>query len=116
MGTINKVVLVGRLAQDNDLKQVGKDNMPVVNNAIALDGRKKGTDEAIFIDLTAFGKQAELMAEYTGKGSSVGIEGRLSVDRWEDKEGNPRRKTKVIAERVTFLGKPKSEQSDASPF
>ena len=60
-------------------------------------------EETLFVDCTAFGRVGEVMGQYLSKGSPVMIEGRLKLDRWEDKEGNPRSKHQVVIENFQFI-------------
>lgn len=76
---------------------------------IACDGRKK--DEVSFFDCTAFGKTAELIAQYFGKGRPIFVHGRLQQDRWETKDGDKRSKVVLIVEGFQFV--PRDKQDDS---
>lgn len=109
MGSVNTVVLMGNLTRDPELRYTGG-GVAVCDLSLALNYTKgKGdqkTEEVSFIDVTAFSKNAENAGEYLKKGRQVIIEGRLQQERWEDKTTNQKRsKVKVIAERITFVGK-----------
>lgn len=99
----NKVILVGNLTRDVDLKftQSGK---AVANFGIATN-RKYGEDkqETFFGEVTAWGKMAETASEYIHKGSKVLIEGRLTTEQWADSDGAKRSKTRIVAENIRFL-------------
>lgn len=108
MSSVNNVVLMGNLTRDPELKYT-PGGTAVCDLSIALNyTRGKGDEkkeEVSFIDCTAFGKNAENAAEYLKKGRQTIIEGRLQQERWESKEGKKMSKLKVIAERITFVGK-----------
>lgn len=102
---INNVVLVGRLANDPELKYTAS-GMPVVNVRMAVDrGRKNenGDDETDWLDIVAFQKTAELVAQYCDKGSLVGIEGRIQSRSWQAQDGSKRYAVEIVANNVRFL-------------
>lgn len=104
MSSYNRVILVGNLTRDLELKYTSS-GTAVTEIGIAVNRKYKGQEETTFVDCTAFGKTAELAAQYLSKGRSCLIEGRLQLDQWEDKKtGANRSKLKVIAESIQFLG------------
>ena len=114
MSSMNKVILLGNLTRDPEIKYTPS-GTAVCDLSIALNyttgkGDQK-KDEVSFIDLTAFSKTAETAAEYLKKGRQIIVEGRLQQDRWETQDGQKRSKVKVIVERLTFVG----SQSAAEP-
>jgi single-strand DNA-binding protein len=98
----NKVIMTGRLTRDTDLRQIPS-GTPVCDFGIAVDdgfGEKKKT---CFIDCTAWGGTAENISKWFSKGDGIQIEGRLSLDQWEDKNGGGKRsKHRVVVERFVF--------------
>lgn len=96
----NSVILTGRITKDLELKPAGQTQ--VINFSMAVDNPFK-KDDASFFDIVAFGKTAELLNNYCGKGSKILIEGNLKQDGFQDKEGNNRSVVRVIANRVEFL-------------
>ncbi|MEJ7412668.1 single-stranded DNA-binding protein, partial [Staphylococcus epidermidis] len=86
--------------KDLELKQAGQTQ--VTNFSMAVDNPFK-KDDTSFFDIVAFGKTAQLLNDYCGKGSKVLIEGNLKQDRFQDKEGNNRSVVRVIANRIEFL-------------
>ncbi len=106
MASFNRVVLVGNLTRDPELRYIPS-GTAVSDIGLAVNDRvKRGdqwVDEATFIDITLWGRTAEIANEYLSKGSSVLIEGRLKLDRWE-KDGQKHSKLKVIGERLQMLG------------
>ncbi len=110
MASLNRVFLIGNLTRDPELRYTpsgaGTCEFAIGVNRSWNDkktGEKK--DEVAFLDIVAWGRTAELCAEYLKKGRSVFVEGRLTQDRWEDtKTGQKRSKIRVTAERIQFLG------------
>jgi len=100
--TFNKIILMGNLTRDPELKYTPS-GTGLAEFSLAMNRKYQGKEETTYIDVTAFGKQAELVAEYCQKGKHVLVDGRLEQQRWEDKSGNKRSKHKVIAFNVTFL-------------
>ncbi len=110
MASINRVVLVGNLTRDPELRYLPS-GTPVSNIGIAVNSRRKDSDgqwidEANFFDIAVFGKQAENCSQFLAKGSQVAVDGRLRSRSWETNEGQKRSKVEVVAESVQFLGKP----------
>lgn len=97
---MNLTILTGNIATDIELRQVGDTVVTSINLAVK-DNFKKDTTH--FIRVEAWGKTAELLNQYCSKGSKIGVEGSLKVDKFKDKEGNNREVTKVNASRVEFL-------------
>lgn len=97
---MNLVNLTGRITKDLELKQAGQTQ--VTNFSMAVDNPSK-KDDTSFFDIVAFGKTAQLLNDYCGKGSKVLIEGNLKQDRFQDKEGHNRSVVRVIANRIEFL-------------
>lgn len=104
----NVVVITGRITKDLELKQAGQTQ--VTNFSMAVDNPFK-KDDTSFFDVVAFGKTAELLNNYCGKGSKIGVEGTLKQDRFTDKEGNNRSVVRVNANRIEFMDSKGSNQS-----
>lgn len=106
MASYNRVVLVGNLTRDVELRYTPS-GTAVTDIAIAVNERVKRndqwTDEVHFFDITLWGRTAEVAGEYLSKGSSVLIEGRLKLDRWEQ-DGQKRSKIKIVGEKMQMLG------------
>ncbi|MEL7500358.1 MAG: single-stranded DNA-binding protein [Planctomycetota bacterium] len=106
MASFNRVILVGNLTRDVELRYT-PNNTAVTDIGLAVNERVKRNeqwvDEAHFFDITLWGRLAEIASEYLSKGSSVLIEGRLKLDRWEQ-EGQKRSKIKIVGERMQMLG------------
>ncbi len=107
MASYNRVILLGNLVRDIELRYTTS-RMAVCQNAIAVNDRRKNAsgewiDETSFVDVTFFGRTAEIVSEYLGKGSPIFVEGRLKQDTWE-KDGQKRSKLYVIVDRMQLLG------------
>ena len=109
---INRVVLVGRLTRDPELKYTTK-GTAVTSFSLAVN-RKFNKDEVDFFNLVAWQKTAEIIAQYTNKGSQVAIDGRLQQRRYKNKDGQNVNVVEVIADSVQFLdSKPKQDDFDS---
>jgi single-strand DNA-binding protein len=108
MANLNKVMLIGNLTRDPELRYTpsGKavaDISLAINRVWNNDAGQK-QEETIFVDVTLWGRQAELAQQYLGKGRGVYIEGRLQMDTWDDKEtGKKRSRLKVVGDNLQFL-------------
>jgi len=111
---VNVVTLIGNLATDVELRDVGDDRQ-VANFVLAVD--RPGKDEADFVRITTWNKQAEICAQYLAKGRKVAVDGRLRSSSWEDSDGNKRSAIEVVANRVQFLSPPPGKEEAADiPF
>ena len=107
MPSYNKVLLMGNLTRDVELKHTPS-NMAVANIGLAMNRRFKTSagedrEETTFVDCEAWGRTAEIMQQYLSKGRPVFIEGRLKLDQWQDKEGGNRSRLKVVIESFQFI-------------
>jgi single-strand DNA-binding protein len=109
MANLNRVLLIGNLTRDPEVRYTPK-GTAVTDIGIAVnriysgdDGEKK--EETTFVDVTLWGRQAEVAQEYLKKGRQVFIEGRLQLDTWDDKQtGQKRSRLRVVAENMQMLG------------
>lgn len=106
MASYNRVILVGNVTRDVDVRFT-KTGTPVTDLGLAVNDRVKKNDEWVdettFLDVTLWGRTAEIAGEYLSKGSPVLIEGRLKLDTWEQ-DGQKRYKLHVVGERMQMLG------------
>lgn len=112
---MNRVILTGRLTADPELKFLPGDGKGVCSFTIAVERKYKNKDgekEADFIRVNVWGKSAEHVANYMTKGRMVGIDGKLKTGNYEDKDGNKRYFTEVVAEEVQFLDYKKDGQEN----
>jgi single-strand DNA-binding protein len=110
MASLNRVFLMGNLTRDPELRYIPS-GTAVAEFGLAVNrewtdksGEKK--DDTCFVDITVWGRQAEIVNQYLKKGRSIFLEGRLEYSTWETKEGEKRNKLRVVADRVQFLGSP----------
>ena len=109
MPNLNKVMLMGNLTRDPEIKYTPK-GMAIAHFGIAVNrvwsneaGEKQ--EEVTFIDIEMFGRKAEVVGEYFKKGKPIYVEGRLKLDSWDDKAtGQKKSKLKVVGETFEFLG------------
>lgn len=108
MASFNRVILVGNLTRDVELRYVPS-GMAVCELGLAVNDRRKNAqgewvDDPVFVDVTLWGRTAEVASEYLSKGSPVLIEGRLKYDQWEGNDGQKRSKLRVVGEKMQMLG------------
>ena len=107
MASYNRVILVGNLTRDIELKYT-PGGTAVTDIGMAVNDRRKSAtgewvDETTFVDVTLWGRTAEVASEYLSKGSPILVEGRLKLDTWET-EGQKRSKLRVVCDRMQMLG------------
>lgn len=107
MASFNRVILVGNLTRDIELRYIPS-GMAVTDVRLAVNDRRKNAagewvEETTFVDVTLWGRTAEVASEYLSKGSSMLVEGRLKLDTWE-KDGQKHSRLRVVGERMQLLG------------
>jgi len=107
MSNLNKVMLMGRLTRDPELRYTPQ-GIPVSDIGLAIN-RESGSGaerkkETTFVDVTLWRRQAEVVCEYMKKGSPIFVEGRLSLDSWEGQDGQKRSRLRVVADQFQFIG------------
>jgi single-strand DNA-binding protein len=107
MASFNKVVLLGNVTRDPELRYIAN-GTAVTDIGLAVNDRRKTAtgewvEETTFVDVTLWGRTAEVAGEYVTKGSPLLIEGRLKLDTWE-KDGKKNSKLRVVGERMQLLG------------
>lgn len=108
MANFNKVILAGNLTRDPQVSMM-PNNKPVCEFGMAINRKWRSEsgemrEEVCFVDLIAYGRQAETLAQYMSKGKPLLVEGRLKYDQWEAKEGGKRSKLRVVVDTFQFLG------------
>lgn len=108
MASYNKVLLMGNLTRDVQLKSTSG-GQSVAEIGLALNRKYKTKDgqdreEVTYVDCECWGPRAEVISKYFSKGKPIFIEGRLKLDTWEDKDGQKRSKLRVVGENMTMLG------------
>jgi len=113
MSGINKVIIVGRLGQEPDIRFTAAGNA-VANMSVATSKKYKGEEETEWHRIVCFGKLADVIKQYVHKGDLVGFDGELKTRKWQDKQGNDRYSTEIIAWKMDMLGsKNRSDQPPA---
>lgn len=129
MASFNRVILMGNLTRDIELRYI-QSGTAVTDVTLAINDRRKSqsgewVEETTFVDVTLWGRTAEVASEYLSKGSPIMVEGRLKLDQWET-EGQKRSKLRVVGEKMQMIGgtsprsgdapsRPSSEYSEAAP-
>ncbi len=117
MGSVNKVILIGNLGKDPEIRHTAS-GAPVANFSIATneawnnkDGQREERTE--WHRVVAFGKLADICGQYLKKGKQVYIEGRLQTRSWEDRDGNKRYTTEIVASTMKMLGRAGEEPTES---
>src|SRR6478609_6965145 len=119
-GNINRVVLVGNLTRDPELRHTPS-GTPVCSLRLAVNTRRKDesgqwTDKPNYFDITVWGQQGENCAQYLAKGRPVAVDGRLEWREWEAQDGTKRQAVEVVAESVQFLGGGRDGAGEGNQF
>ena len=119
MNSLNKVMLIGNLTRDPEIRQTPKGvsvtDLGIAINRVYTSDSGERQEDVTFVDVTLWDRLAENAAQYLSKGRAVFIEGRLKLDSWEDKDsGQNRSRLRVVAERVQFLGG--GAREDGTPY
>ena len=120
MANVNKVILIGNCTRDPEVRYTPKgtavaDIGLAMNRYFSSDGGER-REETTFVDVTLWGRQAEVAGEYLKKGRPVYIEGRLQMDSWDDKNtGQKRTKLKIVGEQMQLLGSRDNGGSSSAP-
>lgn len=109
MSDLNQCSFIGRLGKDVEMR-VTAAGESIANFSIACDWKTKKSEGVQWVNISAFGKLAELCGQYIGKGSQVFVQGRLQTDKYEDTSGQIKYSTKIAADTVQFLGKGKESE------
>lgn len=108
MSFINRVVLVGNVCKDPEIRYAGPSQTPVCDlrlgvNRVWKSANGEKRQDSLFIDVVAWGRSAELSVQYLRKGRLVGAEGRLTMDEWTGPDGKKNSKIRITADRIIFL-------------
>jgi single-strand DNA-binding protein len=114
---LNQVTLIGHVASDVELRFTQSETA-VTDIRLAVNQRRKQgekwVDDPVFLTCVLWGKTAETADQYLSKGSLISIQGRLTVDQWEDRDGKKQSTVKVTADRMQMLGAPNGKAKKAS--
>jgi single-strand DNA-binding protein len=117
MASFNKVILLGNLTRDPEMKFLPS-GTPVVEFGIAMNRKwvdqttKEAREAVTFVDCKAMGRQAEVLSQHTRKGAPLFVEGRLDYRQWEGPDGTKRSKLEVFVENFQFVGPPRESGAD----
>ncbi|MFH1021935.1 MAG: single-stranded DNA-binding protein [Planctomycetota bacterium] len=119
MANLNKVFLIGNLTRDPELRYT-QGGAPVANFGLAVNRKYKDAsgelkEETCFVDITVWGRRAEVCGEYLKKGRPVFIEGRLQLHTWETENKEKRSKLRVVADNFQFLGQGPGKSAGGPP-
>lgn len=112
---MNKVILMGRLTRDPEVRYTKSTNAMVTIFTLAVNRRfkKEGEQQADFINIVAWKKTAEFVSKYFKKGQQVGVIGRIQTRNWDDEQGQKHYVTEVIAEEVYFADSKKEDENNS---
>lgn len=114
MGFLNKVILLGNVTRNPEVRYVPGRDLPVAKFGMAVNRKTRDKEETCFIDIVTFGRTAEMCGEYVTKGMPILIEGRLSYNTWEQ-EGQKRSKHEVVAENIQFVSR-RDDRGDSGSY
>lgn len=111
---LNKVVLIGRLTRDPELKQIGETTVGKFSLAVGSSYKKgnEKVDETSFFDCEIWGKLADVLGQYATKGKQIAIEGKLKQDTWDTQDGKKASKVKIRVENFQLLGGKSGQAAD----
>lgn len=111
---LNKCQIAGCLTQNPDFRST-PGGTSIAEFCLAVNRKGKDRDETLFIEVVSWGKTADVCRQYLQKGDNAYVEGRLTMDQWEGKDGTKRTKIKVTAEVVQFISTKRSQAGEAQP-
>lgn len=108
MASFNRVILLGNLTRDPEIKYIPS-GMAVCDLGLAVNDRVKNAagewvEQTTFVDVTLWGRTAEVASEYLSKGSPILVEGRLKLDTWQSTDGQKKSKLRVVCEKMQMVG------------
>ena len=113
MNNYNKAIVMGNIVRDPEVRYTPS-GTAVCNFTIASNHKYKDKEEILYLDVVAWGKKGETIADFMSKGKPILVEGRLKMDEWEDKDGKKRTKIKLNLESFNFVG-PREAGEDNPP-
>jgi single-strand DNA-binding protein len=102
-GSYNRIVLVGNLTRDPEIRYVDGGGKAVTKFSLAVNRKSKGGDETMYVDIVAWDRLGEICNQYLKKGMSSLVEGRLVIRKYDDKDGNKRTAVEVVASDMQML-------------
>lgn len=114
-GSVNKVILIGHLGKDPEMRTTAS-GMQMATFSLATSERSKDkTEKTEWHNIVMFDRQAEIAGQYLRKGSLVYLEGKIQTRKWQDKEGQDRYTTEILANQMTMLGNKNADQGNYMP-
>ncbi len=117
---LNKAIVIGNLTRDPELKSLPSGiqvvSLSLATNRVWKDKNGAKQEAVDYHNVVAFGKQAELIAQYLRKGSSALVEGRMQTRSWDGKDGEKRYRTEIVTDSVQFGTRPSNDGSASKPF
>lgn len=113
MASFNKVILLGNLTRDPELRYTQGNDLAVARTGLAVNSKYKNKEEVMFIDIVVFGKLAEVLNSYATKGSPLLVEGRLQLNTWE-KDGQRHSRHEIIADSFQLMGSKRDREESAT--
>ena len=105
---MNKVILIGNIGRDPEVRTTNS-GKTVANFGLATSEKRGGEAQTTLHDVTCWEKTAQLVGDYVKKGDKLCVEGRIQHREYEDKDGNTRKKTEIVADRIEFIGNKKED-------
>jgi len=109
----NKIILIGRLTRDPEIRSTVSGSN-VANFSLAVDRQSKNNNDVDFINIVAFGRQADFASNYLSKGKLILVEGQLRINKWTDRNDVKRESAEVWANRMTFMETKKAQMENQS--
>ncbi len=113
---MNHVILIGRLAADPELRYAASSGRAVTNFRLAVNRAFSKERKADFFRVVVWGKQAENVAKYLKTGSQCAVEGSIQIEQYQDRDGNTRYSTDIVANYVEFLGSPSGQREESDSY
>lgn len=109
MNDLNLCQFIGRVGREPEIRYTA-DQRPIANVSIACGWKSKDKEDTEWVRIVAFGKLAEIIDQHLLKGALVYFSGRLQTRKWQDKDGNDRYSTEIVADRMQMLARPRSDE------
>lgn len=111
MPNLNKVIIIGHLGRDPEVRYT-QDGKPVANFSVAVTEKYNGNEKTEWFSVVAFSKTAEIVQKYLHKGNPAYVEGKLQTREWNDKDGQKRTTTEIVASNIVFIGSKQERKDD----
>ncbi len=117
---LNRVVLIGSLCKDPEIRFAGPSQVPVTDlrvacNRVWKNAKGEKREDHLFIDVVAWARQAETAVQYLRKGRLIGVEGRLQMDEWTGQDGRKNQRIRIVSDRILYLPQGGARDDAATP-